>query len=918
MADQTLKQIIDAQLGLQAQLDPLDLFYFMRTPYSGTDKEGGIKWEDLAPERQGTKSEIWNAVSDGGLTADYVSASSPGTDQSAALDSWITGARAAGRHKLYIPEGHYRIDPVTCVVNSSGDHHDVEIYGAGIGKTILEVPAWTAFDDDYTLFRFSVVNSEKSFRPRVHDIEFRMGWHCGQEFTDGTAKGFRFYPWVWATGTKVEDGQALVSSDGNYIIRYNGDGYTDASTEPTWSGAPSTDNGISVTIYAVNARPDAGTMTAGNVYQYSDSGGSPVEQYVWCTVTGTNLATASEPDVPSCSAITGGSDDVDAISFGIGTNFGEVYDCKFKGFMGYSDAGGSGVKVNSGTYNTEQYSGYRVGRCYHRVQRCVFEQFQYGTGIQANCNALWVDDCTWIRTGGWGTKVGGFNQHCIYGQEGAVLVNNCRFIEQYGGICVKVHGNILNRDLIGTLVTNCEFRDWTQWAVMFVSSGVSSITAHPDFDTDNADIAFPEKAMSVVGCHFRQTKSATDGHTSAFADQFGASGLVVTGNTFMDCRVFIGNSYSSGPRWMDDGTYSGILFANNYVGQAWRGGDVWNSGSGMILGNIFDLRGEARGTTALIELKEYAKFKDNEVWVLGHGNADGTAIINITGDNVTIEGNRILCMTNADVMIGCTANVADVVVRNNDFHFNGAARWIRINQGTTANWLLEGNRGFGTPAEAYLRGIGGDGWVFRNNSGDLFGTGRAETIRSGTAIAPITSERRGDTGDSTIHRLVDRDGARVSASGDIFGVGLYDTDWNTGDGYFSVITQAAPGIEVWIYASEQVTVGDYAIVSATAGAVAPNGTTGSTTKPTSGLIAVVTNVGTAGAGAGYCRIEIQEVNRVSPSGTGAQPYSGTTDPGVDDDNTQGHVVGITGVNTSTGDMFICLDATTGAAIWQQI
>ena len=58
--------------------------------------------------------------------------------------------------------------------------------------------------------------------------------------------------------------------------------------------------------------------------------------------------------------------------------------------------------------------------------------------------------------------------------------------------------------------------------------------------------------------------------------------------------------------------------------------------------------------------------------------------------------------------------------------------------------------------------------------------------------------------------------------------------------------------------------------------------------------------------------------RPDPTGGSVVPYSGTSDPGVNDGNTQGHVAGITGVNTSTGDMFICLDASTGAAVWQAL
>lgn len=47
-------------------------------------------------------------------------------------------------------------------------------------------------------------------------------------------------------------------------------------------------------------------------------------------------------------------------------------------------------------------------------------------------------------------------------------------------------------------------------------------------------------------------------------------------------------------------------------------------------------------------------------------------------------------------------------------------------------------------------------------------------------------------------------------------------------------------------------------------------------------------------------------------------YTATTNPAVGNDNTQGYTVGSTWVNTTTPAAFMCMDAATGAADWDQI
>lgn len=43
----------------------------------------------------------------------------------------------------------------------------------------------------------------------------------------------------------------------------------------------------------------------------------------------------------------------------------------------------------------------------------------------------------------------------------------------------------------------------------------------------------------------------------------------------------------------------------------------------------------------------------------------------------------------------------------------------------------------------------------------------------------------------------------------------------------------------------------------------------------------------------------------------------TTSPGVTNDASQGYQVGSTWINTTAGTAFVCVDTTSGAAVWKQ-
>lgn len=47
-------------------------------------------------------------------------------------------------------------------------------------------------------------------------------------------------------------------------------------------------------------------------------------------------------------------------------------------------------------------------------------------------------------------------------------------------------------------------------------------------------------------------------------------------------------------------------------------------------------------------------------------------------------------------------------------------------------------------------------------------------------------------------------------------------------------------------------------------------------------------------------------------------YAATSNPTSGDDFDDGYTIGSTWINTSTNDIFICVDDTNGAAIWYQV
>lgn len=117
--------------------------------------------------------------------------------------------------------------------------------------------------------------------------------------------------------------------------------------------------------------------------------------------------------------------------------------------------------------------------------------------------------------------------------------------------------------------------------------------------------------------------------------------------------------------------------------------------------------------------------------------------------------------------------------------------------------------------------------------------------------------------------IVDYDGEPTTSVGAIYGVSRKVTD------YSEVMISTSEGANHWIHVTGQVTItdgqGDWLKLSSTSGKLEPNGTTGSTTRPSDGIQARVIEVGTASAGAGRCLVEVLEWNRVASAGTYTHP-----------------------------------------------
>jgi hypothetical protein len=222
-------------------------------------------------------------------------------------------------------------------------------------------------------------------------------------------------------------------------------------------------------------------------------------------------------------------------------------------------------------------------------------------------------------------------------------------------------------------------------------------------------------------------------------------------------------------------------------------------------------------------------------------------------DNVTVSSDGI------GSPIGQNGdNNQNAIIRNCKFICPSGSIYWYANTNGMDGWLFQDNQ-WDISGWSQLRNIGNSQNLrFINERGNLwgldspYGSGRVEVL--------VVSTWR-----TSLYRLVDDDGSAVTDSADIRGVMV---QYATNTSPYAILCGVTADDTYPIATDGAVTVGDYVRLSATAGKVEPNGTTGSTTKPTSGFIGRVRDVGTASAGAGNAIVEVIEWNRVSATGTG--------------------------------------------------
>lgn len=879
---------------------------------------------------------IYNALTDGGIVADYVDRLNPGTDQRAAIIAWIeTNGLPAGKRRFFFPPGHYRIDEgsgnATTVLDIRG-YDDVEIFGVP-GETFFHSPQ--SLDLKYKNNPFIRVGwLQDARRVRISGLAFVNDPYLTNSEASDSDNGLQ-WGWLhappWIASTTREKGDKRHSLDRAYIIEYLGDG-TASATEPTWAPGAMTDNGISVNVKPV-ALWQASTSYAQYDYAWFTTGDGPTgNKHVIHGVSYDSLAMLMTPGAsqtsgtveptlskPSIDGARGNPGDDNYWNWiGLVDKSAEcvIEDCIFRGTAGFTEAGGNSISINSGN----GIDGYG----YHLIRRNVFEDYQYGTSVVGYYHFCTFSDNIYRRTAGWHNCYGTYNAHDHYCQGGGNVWINEKFDRHYSGLPIKIHANVSNVPLIGNKIIGCDFRNYGDWGVAVLDPD-TYVTNHPNFIPQATSgswlSANPTSSTTIVGCHFQIEKEAYDnwnpygypGGTpnSQFAIESGGVGTVVSGCTFMDTNGITSKTETETDY---DGVATGLLVTGCSFRSIYRQG-LALQGPVKVTNCEFDYRALASVSTG-VRLNSYAELRDSRIFVrAGVQDSRDNHVLTIYGkrvvvDNVTVSSDGIGSIFGSD-----GTNTTDCVIRNCRFLApNGSLYWNPESNGMDG-WLFEGNY-WHINGWAYLRNMGAqEGLRFVNERGNLWTNGGGALLTGlGCGVVELvpTSVNRGST---ERYHLVDTDGARVSDPANIRGISLVAPINAT---VYGALIGTSIGAVLPLQMTGQVTAGDYVRLSATLGEAETAGTTGSTTKPTSGFIGLVRGVGTAGAGAGVALVEVLAWNRPDPTGGSVVPYSGTSDPGVNDDNTQGHVAGITGVNTTTGDMFICLDATTGAAVWQRI
>lgn len=919
MADLTFKAAGDAQLGRVYQPNSTDIIPLLRDPYTGAGKDGYIQWQDMV---QG--EPVYNALTDGGIVADYVDRLNPGTDQRADIVTWIkTVGLPAGKKNFFFPPGHYLVGQgdgtATQVIDING-YDDVRIFGIP-GKTFFHTAQGMDLKYKFIpLFRFGWTQTTK--RSVVEGITFINDPYVTdseESDVDGDIYwGWKYYE-PWRASQVYETGDYKVSTDDNWLIHYTSGG-TSAGTEPTWSAGTTADGTATVVVVALNNWAALTAYTAGThvktttAQNYHGTIGATTRSIMWASNTGTSGAAEAELALPSAEG-TFPDNDWQWIAAGNFASQSTIRNCEFIGLAGFRDAGGTCFG----------FSGSGGGL----VEDCYFHDFQYGGVVSGYYDNWTFLRCRHERIGGWGFAWASFNAHSYYTQGGRNLWHDCSFDRHFMGLDIKIHGNVTQQDSWQNRIVNCRFSNYGWGSIEFVGGvSISDETTGdgPDFvlaaTSGDAQSAKLQKVGLVSGCTFRVHKSAYDDwdwrRPASRPNNLGKGavyvqipGVKIIGCDFIDTY---GVQTSVENPWI--GTHTPTMVSVCSFQTIFRDASPFD---GTISADNcqFDYRATL-GIEVGVNLTSYSRLTNSSI--IGSTTATGNAgygLLKLAGPHVKVDNCQII-LTGAGHPVSWgegSGGAAHVQVSMTNCVVNAPSGTIyAYPRGDSAYWRFANNYwNISGWDSRRLTNANHETWVWENERGNLFNSiwDATKLAYNSGIIRMIPIAARSFTSAGT---LVDSTSTPTANPAGIYGVELEANDVSPYKAWVAVSANA----NHWILCSELVAKGDWLTMSATAGQLAPNGTSGSTTRPTSGIQARVIDAGTASAGAGRAHVEVFEWNRPDPTGGSVVPYSGTSDPGVNDDNTQGHVAGITGINTTTGDMFICLDATTGAAVWQAL
>lgn len=874
----------DASNGSLNNLSSTDLLYVLQSPY-GSGDDAYVTGANLSTVIG--NGPVLNAVTDGGIVADYVDRLTPGTDVRQDIIDWISGTNANcgtdgavhdGYKNFYFPPGHYLIGE-----------------GSGNSSTVLDLQGWAANPDGANNVRIFGVPGQTFFHsPQGLDLKhknnpfIRVGWQIS---TYGTRiEGITFINdpyvtnseesaidgdiyWGWKYYEPHRESQAytkgdiIVSTDDSWLISVTVGGISDA-TEPTWSGATTTDGTCTVTVVALNdwqattgysAGAHVKTTTAQN---YHTTVGATTRSIMWAANSGTSGSAEAELSRPSADG-AGGTNFWQWVAFSYYSGDNYMGRCEFSGMAGFSEAGGTALGLS------ESLSGIYEGGL---VENCYFHDAAYGGVVTGGFNNWTFRNCSHYKLGGWGYCYGTYNAHGYYNQGRGNLWESCKFERHFYGLDIKTHGNQPNNDNWQNRIINCEFRDYGWSSVEWVGGGEiysESLANGADFilsaTSGSSESAIMEKAGSVIGCTFRIFKTAYDDYDwrrptatpnsgSGYAILIDCVGVNVVGCSFIDSAgVKTGTSNpivgANTPATVDGCSFITIFRKADPLAGTWAADNC-----------VFDFRAVLDFGSG-INVTTYSRLTNSTIAATTTSEADASyGLVKMVGAFAKADNNQIILdSTGFPVSFGngsggtahewmeFTNNVVIAPTGTIYAYPRSDAKYFRFenNYWDIAGWDY-----------TRLSSTNHETWTWKNERGNLFTSfwdATKDDFNGGVVkLVPNPANTARTAGD-----LVDSSIDLATTSADIYGVYLKRNGFTT----YLAWLETSENANHWLRSSAAVTQGDWITMSATAGQIQPNGTTGSTTRPATGIQGRVINVGDASAGAGRCQVEILEWNR---------------------------------------------------------